>query len=192
MIMDILEKSKQYAQGKALEAITSAIEKAYADGYNACLKDLEKETTRLFENGVEYVDLQLPSGTLWSSHNLVDKENTLQLLTYGEAEKMSIPDEKQFEELIKYCQIGAVQDNKKEYIATCFYGRNGKHITIYYGSTKSGPHTFPNTNYKFWLKNTTIEDENNRKCAYYKDSSIFMGDRIPVMLVKSPNRILPK
>ena len=47
MIMNIVEKSKQYAQGKALEAMTSAIEKAYADGYNACLKDLEKETTRL-------------------------------------------------------------------------------------------------------------------------------------------------
>lgn len=190
--MSITEKSQEYAQGKALEAMTSAIEKAFADGYNACLKDLEKETTRLFENGVEYVDLQLPSGTLWSSHNLVDKENKLQLLTYGEAEKLSIPDNEQFEELKKYCQIVAVQGNLKNYIGTCFYGRNGKKITIYYGSTIQGPFTNPNSNYRFWLKNTTIEDENKRKCAYYKDSSIFMGDRIPVMLVKSPNRILPK
>jgi hypothetical protein len=56
MIMNITERSKEYAKGKALDAITAAIEQAYADGYNDGLKHLENEKLEAIKDGVEYVD----------------------------------------------------------------------------------------------------------------------------------------
>ena len=97
--MDIKERAKQYAESKALEAITSAIEQAYADGYNDGLKHRENEELELIKEGVEYVDLGLPSGTLWSSTCIRDKSNIRRQLPYIEASKLSIPTKAQFLEL---------------------------------------------------------------------------------------------
>lgn len=65
--MNIKEKSKLYAEGKALEAISTAIEQAYEAGYHDGLKHYENERLEAIKDGVEYVDLGLPSGTMWSS-----------------------------------------------------------------------------------------------------------------------------
>ena len=69
--MDINEKAKMYAEGKALDAITSAIEEAYAngyrDGYKDCFTKADIEPPiEIVEDGVEYIDLCLPSGKKWS------------------------------------------------------------------------------------------------------------------------------
>lgn len=65
--MNIKEKSKLYAEEKALEAISTAIEQAYEAGYHDGLKHCENERLEVIKDGVEYVDLGLPSGTMWSS-----------------------------------------------------------------------------------------------------------------------------
>ena len=72
--MSIEEKSKEYAKGKALDAMTAAIEQAYADGYNDGLKHFENEKIERMKDGVDYKDLGLTSKTLWSSHCVMDKE----------------------------------------------------------------------------------------------------------------------
>ena len=72
MTMEIIERGKKYAEGKALSALSSVIEQAYIDGYNDGLKHLEIEKLEAMKEGVEYVDLDLPSGTLWSSRYVND------------------------------------------------------------------------------------------------------------------------
>ena len=76
--MNIKESAKAYAEGKAVDALTAAIEQAYADGYNAGFNDgLASKKDDLpadFDNGVEYVDLGLPSGTKWGADYLKDKD----------------------------------------------------------------------------------------------------------------------
>lgn len=86
--MEITERAGNYAEGKANEAITKAIAQAYADGYRDGYKDREEEIpVDLRDNKTEYVDLGLPSGTLWS--NDYEKENGETLyLPYGEAANM--------------------------------------------------------------------------------------------------------
>ena len=66
--MNILENAEKYAEGKANQAITKAIADAYVEGYKAGYKDREEEIPMdLRDNKTEYVDLGLPSGTLWAS-----------------------------------------------------------------------------------------------------------------------------
>ena len=66
--MNILEKADKYADGKANEAITKAIAQAYMDGYRDGYKDREAEIPVDFRNNkTTYVDLGLPSRTLWST-----------------------------------------------------------------------------------------------------------------------------
>ena len=50
--MDIIEKSKEYAKGKAIDALTAAIEQAYVDGYNDGLKHFENARLESFVDGV--------------------------------------------------------------------------------------------------------------------------------------------
>ena len=72
--MDIIEKAKEYAEEKAIKGINALVEQAYLDGYNDGLKHHENEKLALIKDGVEYVDLGLPSGTLWSLKYVKAKE----------------------------------------------------------------------------------------------------------------------
>lgn len=63
-----MEKADKYAAGKANKAITNAIAQAYIEGYKAGYKDCEMEIpVDLRDDKTEYVDLGLPSGTLWAT-----------------------------------------------------------------------------------------------------------------------------
>ena len=65
--MVLAEKSEKYAAGKANAAIDKAIAQAYADGYRDGYKAREEEIpVDLRDNKTEFVDLGLPSGTLWA------------------------------------------------------------------------------------------------------------------------------
>ena len=58
--MDILEKSKEYAAGKALDAMTATIAEAYAagykEGYNQALSKFNAVAPALAEDSLVYVD----------------------------------------------------------------------------------------------------------------------------------------
>ena len=87
--MDIREKAKQYADGKALSAINAAIEEAYAEGYKAGYEDgyakREEVNPIVLNDGVEYVDLALPSGTKWSSCCLKRDDSSFKYFSNDEA-----------------------------------------------------------------------------------------------------------
>ena len=61
--MDLKEKSLQYAEGKLAEILNNVVAQAYIDGYNEACKENGKEVATCVVDGIEYVDLGLPSGT---------------------------------------------------------------------------------------------------------------------------------
>lgn len=122
--MDIQEQASKYAEGKANEAITKAIAEAYIEGYKAGYKDREEEIPmELRTNQVEYVDLGLPSGTLWSTdYERLDGE--IQYLTYEKAKTLKLPTKEQWEELYSVCRWHSVFQSSRYYAAECV-GPNG-------------------------------------------------------------------
>ena len=187
--MSIEEKSKEYAKGKALDAMTAAIEQAYADGYNDGLKHFENEKIERMKDGVDYKDLDLTSKTLWSSHCVEDKEGETQLLPYLEASKLSLPTKEDFEELFRECRVEyyqAVTGPRLKII-----GKSGEVILLEY---RSIPAFNSHNNVIFWLNDDSDNDEKlaasvgSEKGEFFpKYNQVFMGIKLPVMLVKKRN-----
>lgn len=76
--MNTVDKAKEYAEGKVTEALTKVVADAYMAGYNAGYQEgynkVVKETS---SDEMEYVDLGLPSGTLWASDYVKDGDEVL-------------------------------------------------------------------------------------------------------------------
>lgn len=123
--MNIQEVANSYAEGKANEAITKAIVQAYIDGFNDGYKSNNKENVRIECKEAEFVDLGLPSGTLWASDYLKDSEGKVCYLPYVEAGKYSIPSTEQWEEFSNTCKWEVDSDNR----VTCI-GLNGNLISF--------------------------------------------------------------
>lgn len=115
--MELCDKAKAYAQAQS-ETFGAAIEKAYIQGYNDAAKEHAKEFIKIVEDGVEYIDLGLPSGTLWALSNP-------SRLSYHEAQKINIPTKEQIEELIKYIRWEVVERQySDEFIILDVYGHS--------------------------------------------------------------------
>ena len=103
--MSNIDKAKKYAEGKLTEALRQVIADAYMAGYNAGYQDgYNKVVKESASEGVEYVDLGLPSGTLWSSDYVKDdKANAIYVTQEGSAD-YEIPIYEQFKELMDECK----------------------------------------------------------------------------------------
>ena len=185
--MDINEKAKMYAEGKVLETLTSMIEEAYASGYREGYNDgiaIQEPKPLVGEcEGVEYVDLDLPSGTLWSSKYLYEGEK-IKYLSYLEAAAYNIPTREQFDELLKYCEC-VVCDKIKRVL-----GKNANYIELYNSYIFKADKPEWQNHINFWLKK---EDDGEEYSQYaysvdkqqQKKASVFMGYKMPIMLVKT-------
>ena len=192
--MNITEKSKEYAKGKAIDAITAAIEQAYADGYNEGYSD---GINQLIDNpedligGVKFVDLELPSGTQWSSGYVMDNSVYPKFLSYNDAEKYNIPDRDQLQELMNECQRQYIYDSKLKAVGLIFLAKNGKKITLRYTSSfkvKLPPEYKIEDSASFWVKENLegvqrlcFESTYERK-KYQREE--FMGKKLPLMVVR--------
>ena len=101
---ELKELSANYATGKTNEMISQIVAQAFADGYRMGYKDREGEIpVDLRDGNTEYVDLGLPSGTLWSAdYEKIDGKTIYQ--TYENAEALSIPTTEQCKELLELCE----------------------------------------------------------------------------------------
>ena len=76
--MNEVGKAKEYAEGKVIEVLSQVVADAYMAGYNAGYQEgynkVVKETS---SDEMEYVDLGLPSGTLWASDYVKDGDEVL-------------------------------------------------------------------------------------------------------------------
>ena len=194
--MNIKESAKAYAEGKAVNALTAAIEQAYADGYNAGFNDglasKKDELPADLDDGVEYVDLGLPSGTKWAAKYLEDKDGSTAYLTYDEAAKLNIPTKEQYDELIQYCVRNNIQGGNS-ISGQRMIGRNGNYVDYEYKCKKVGPSLEYLGKVRFWIKDKKEnEDEcgDKRKLSDIYDTknispvSDFMGYGHPVILVR--------
>ena len=100
--MDIKEKAKDYAEGKMTAAIENVIADAYADGYKAWYQDRYDEIPAAIKEEVDadFIDLGLPSGTLWAKDFLRDEEGNIMYLTFREAKKYPLPTIEQLNNLM--------------------------------------------------------------------------------------------
>lgn len=189
--MDINEKAKMYAEGKALDAITSAIEKAYAegykDGYKDCIAKAGIEPPVEIVDGITYVDLGLPSGKKWSFAYLKFNGSSKNL-TYEEASKYNIPTKDDYLELVKSCEMIPKKNwDNKVYIWDFLGKTNGKFIEIYKTYADTASSTKEYESFVFWLRDNNPEGD-ERLCAdgSSKDllGKVCMGYKLPIMLVK--------
>lgn len=99
--MELIDKAKEYA----LDALSGQIEtvmQAYMDGYNDAKMKYSSDPVSI--DGIEYYDIGLPSGNLWSS--LLTKENSNDSWKgpYCDIEHLNIPTKEDIDEMIKYTQ----------------------------------------------------------------------------------------
>lgn len=182
--MDIKEKAKEYAKGKAIDAISAAIEQAYLDGYNEGLKHYENEKLESIVDGVEYKDLMLSSGTKWASGYLKDN-GLIGMFSYLDACKFNIPTKEDFEELCRECVIDNYLYTKNNGIK--FTGKNGEKIEMPFIKVANVTDDNVIESVAFWLRN----DGEDTKKIYARvfsskttpDSKTFMGYKMPVLLV---------
>lgn len=170
--MNILEQADKYAEGKANEAITKAIAEAYIEGYKAGYKDREEEIPlELRDNKTEYVDLGLPSRTLWSTDYEKLDGNRL-YLPYEKAEYMKIPTKEQWNELLQHCVLKyAFRGNDMIYRVDCI-GPNGQTISFAATGRKITSSTENVHEVFFWLED---ESDNDSKATVHLYNSTYSG-----------------
>lgn len=184
--MNITEKAKQYAQGKALDAINAAIEQAYKDGYNDGLQHLENEELEAAKTGITFKDLDLQSRNSWSNDYVKFLNvNMVNCMPYKEAAKLDIPTKKDFEEFVSNCVINYI--NETRFHGLKFTGKNGAEIKLHYEYYEN-QYDKGQKCVIFWLKGEEEDNERSYACIYSPDKwevlKTFMGYKLPVMLVR--------
>lgn len=193
--MNILEQADKYAEGKANEAITKAIAEAYIEGYKAGYKDREEEIPlELRDNKTEYIDLGLPSRTLWSTD--YEKLDGARLyLPYEKAEYLKIPTQEQWEELKNLCRWEyEFRSDSALYSAKCV-GPNGNVLTFQRTGRKKTGGTEYDWQIYFWLEDDTDKAEKlgvniyatinySTRTGRIVNENIFSGYKLPVRLVR--------
>lgn len=206
--MDIKLRADKYAEGKAIAAFNDAIAKAYFDGYHDGYKDREAEIPAdLTKEKTDYVDLGLPSGTLWANDYEKDDEGNILYLPYVEAKKYKLPTVEQWKELVSNCRWSFDTDKAwdgKEWVedavlvsAHCI-GPNGQLIELKASGYRKVAQIVETDRVCFWLNNNTDETEGGSSIGTFKKyfyqpvstdenniiAKFFTGYSIPIRLVR--------
>ena len=195
---ELKELSVNYAIEKTNEMFSQIVAQAFADGYRMGYKDRENEIPMDMRNGkTEYVDLGLPSGTLWStSYEKMDEQ--ILFLPFQEAVVYAIPSEEQWKELISTCRWSyrSISNKSREYICI---GPNGNSLSFYSVGMMSIGKIYTNRLF-FWLKDNGENVDKNSAFAYVSDkidpkthmknfeimlTKTYMGYKLPIRLVKN-------
>ena len=134
-----IDKAKKYAEGKVADALSQVVADAYLAGYNAGYQDgIGKVAKDSVSEETEFVDLGLPSGTLWASDYVKKDDNDMTFyVTQENGADYEIPTYEQFKELMDECKWE--QKSEKNWTESGFYywhewaiclGPNGNKITF--------------------------------------------------------------
>ncbi len=186
---ELKDVAANYAAEKTSEVITNAIAQAYADGYRDGYKDRDEEiSVNLRNDRTEFVDLGLPSGTLWSADYETDGEE-VKYLPYEDAERYDIPTKEQFSELLESCQweFTYIDTTSRKY--TCI-GPNGNHVVFSSRGYKLAGSKREIEKIFFWVKSMSEDSTKEAVYLYYQSGEIkkleelFSGSMLPLRLVK--------
>jgi len=101
---ELREKARSYAEENVIAILKESFAKIYADGYRAGYNDCKEEIlVDLWDSRIDYVDLGLPSGTLWSTDYEKDGDDNL-YLSYEMASDKNLPTREQWRELKGICK----------------------------------------------------------------------------------------
>ena len=188
-MLELIEKAENYATEKTNSIMAQAIAQAYADGYRDGYKDREVEIPMdiRFKKS-EYVDLGLPSGTLWAKE--YEKDRSFLLMLHNDAMCYNIPTEEQWKELIDNCKCVRFVKNSIDR-GFDFVGPNGNCIRFQETSYMRNQLYRPGE-VQFWLKDEEDCNEKNGANVYLDKETrkhvkqtrkYFMGYKLPVRLV---------
>lgn len=191
---DLKMKAESYAEGKINEILSQAVVQAYMDGYRDGYNDCENSIpTNLLDNQTEFVDLGLPSGTLWAKDYEKESDEVL-YLSHGDANSLNIPTEEQWDELNRECrfELDKFPDNNLKKLKVV--GPNGNILTFNCTGMFRSDHKENMYKFCMWLKDESNESSNKNAIifsAYSKReegniSQCFSGYKLPVRLVKQP------
>ena len=190
-MVNLNERAANYAAEKTNELLANAIAQAYANGY----RDGIKSSSFVVTAGVKFVDLGLPSGTMWADKFLMENDG-VSYLPYKDADLKNIPTEEQWDELWNSCQWKYDLDDSRELLKAYCVGPNGNVLefeTTGYIEAASISHSYM---VKFWIKDCRDVDikhsatisfggtYNYRRGLENATSDLFSGYRLPVMLVR--------
>ena len=182
---ELKEISSNYAMERSNDLFSQVVAKAYADGYRQGYKDREDEIpVDLRDRKIEFVDLGLPSGTMWSADFEKDG-NDVAYVPYEKAQKHEIPTSEQCAELFDNCNF-----IKRDNLFYCI-GPNGDYITF----TLLGYKEVGNEQAKytvaslFWISNENERTDNTARLLDMRDikkdlCKEFTGNKIPIRLVR--------
>ncbi len=188
-----------------IESIKVLLKQAYISGYEQGNLD----SVLIYNiDDVQYVDLGLPSGTLWAEPLKMKYYNyCYRMFSYKDAKHLNIPTEDQYKELMENCQI-LFEGNGGN--AVTIVGKNGMKLKVYtenymcfpdnptkysIGVSYKGENTPKGQNF-LWLK-SDIENDHAVVAAVEYNHELysckhFTGFKLPVFLVKSKDEIINK
>ena len=196
--MNNVDKAKEYAEGKINDALNKVIVEAYMAGYNSGYKDgYDKVVKATSSDDIEYVDLGLPSGTLWSSNYVEDENKEILYVTQEKSKAFDIPTVAQWLELVRVCRWEQGSKRIATSIGSCHFqnlaiclGPNGNRIIF----EKTGLYEIKSTLERagevlFWLKkekDVFVNSANITFCTIKITSeNEFSGCKLPIRLVKN-------
>lgn len=200
--MSNIDKAKEYAEGKVIEALSQVVADAYMAGYNAGYQDgYNKVVKDSVTEGTEYVDLGLPSGTLWSSDYVNDDKDNAIYVTQENSANYEIPTYEQFKELMDECKWE--QKSEKNWTEGGFYywhewviclGPNGNKITFEKTGLYEATDCLTRTSeILFWLNKKEYFHANCANITLNNleigSKNVFSGYKLPIRIVKTKNRL---
>ena len=204
-MIELTTKAENYAAEKTNEVMVKAIAQAYADGYRDGYKDREEEIpVDLRDNKTEYVDLGLPSGTLWAAD--YEKIGKKLYVPYCQISMLNIPSEKQWNELFEICKwTGNYSSSGDTFYGILCIGPNGNSIKFrprgYMIDEEKTAHINGGGHIYFWIKDNEIGNEKNavhvsagnrridehtrKRIPEINITKVFSGYKLPVRLVRT-------
>lgn len=194
---ELATKAENYAAEKTNEMMTKAIAQAYADGYREGYKDREEEIpVDLRDNKTEYVDLGLPSGTLWAA-DFEKEEGNRMYIPYGRSSLLNIPTKDQWKELYDTCKWEFDIDRAYDLCEARCVGPNGNILRFERTGKKNISTLSDSWEVFFWVGDETEENDKEavhiynygKKDSYKKGyatiDEFFSGYKLPVRLVRT-------
>jgi len=176
--------------------LINAIAQAYADGYRDGYKDREADIpVDLLSSQTEFVDLGLPSGTLWSG-DFLKVNDKREYLPFSKAESLCIPTEEQWNELLDICKWEFDIDRSYDLCEARCVGPSGNSLRFERTGKQNINSHSETWEVFFWIKDTKEGFEKNAvhmynggkklqsKNAKTEIESFFSGYKLPVRLVK--------
>lgn len=187
----IKELADAYAVGKVEKILSNAIADAYAEGFMAGYKAYEERLLDMPTDENGFVNLGLPSGTLWADDFVMDKDGRVLILPYRKAIDYSIPSEEQWRELMTECRF--IHNHERidnegswTYYYHCWIeciGPNGNKIIFDCIHCEDEDGRLNCLSSAFWLQNGMIASYNNSD-SNVEISTAFPGYKKGIRLVR--------